>query len=154
MRLPSAASARPRASSGAGQELLGVERPAELADLEMQDWLVGVAGADLGDLLAALDHLLLLHEDLAGMGIDGQEFIAVLDDEQLAQPAYARADVCHLALGGSHDRVADPAVDVDALAARLLERGEQLPLGRPDELQRVGVGGRRRRVWFLWRCTQ
>src|SRR5207247_8999990 len=68
----------------------------------------------------------------------------VLDDDQLAQARDAGAAVGDAAGGRRDHRIADPALDIDALASRLGESGQDLALGRPDERD-----GLRVRLLFL-----
>ena len=70
----------------------------------MQLGRVGVGIAELGDLLAARHLLVLLHEDLAVVGVDAVEVVVVLDDDQLAVAADPGPDVDHPPRGGSHHR--------------------------------------------------
>src|SRR5581483_5833979 len=64
----------------------------------------------------------------------------------------AAADVGDAPGRGRDDRLAELAVDVDALAARLGEPGDDLALDRPDELRRGfgrllgGLGSLLRRI--------
>src|SRR5258708_16787014 len=122
-----------------GQVAERVDRRRALADLEVQLRPLGVRRAELGDLLPARHLLLLLYHDFLVVRVDGDEAVLVLDHDQLAQARNAAADIGDAAGGRGDDRIAELAVDVDSLAARLGEAGDHLTLGRPDELDRVGV---------------
>ena len=73
------------------QVLQRIHRPAEPPDLEVQLHLVGVGRAHLGDLLPARHLLAFLHDDVAVVRVRREERVVVLDDDELAVAAQARA---------------------------------------------------------------
>src|SRR5687768_11735153 len=109
----------------------------------MQLGALRIGAAELRDLLAARDRLLLLHHDVAVVPVYGDIAVVVLDHYQLAHAGDARADVGDTAGRRRDDGIAGLAVDVDALPARLGELGEDLAFGGPDEEAAARGRGRR-----------
>src|SRR6185295_18422016 len=110
-----------RTDSERGQVAHRIDRGRALAYLEVQLRPVRVGRAELCDLLASRHALLLLHQDVPVVRIDRDEAVVVLDYHQLAEAWDAVADICDAARRGRHHRIAELAVDVDALGARLGE---------------------------------
>ena len=83
-----------------GSSARRIDRLALLADLEVQLHAVGVGRAHLGDLLAALDGLVVLDQQRLVVRVGGEVGRVVLEDHQVAVAAQAGAGVDDAAVGG------------------------------------------------------
>ena len=83
--------------------------------------------------LALAHGLVFLDEDLAVVGVGGQQLLAVLDDDQVAIPPQLRAGIHHPPRLGRHHGGAGLASDVDALVAAAVELSDHRPLHRPHQ---------------------
>src|SRR5688572_19371636 len=100
--------------------------------------LVGVGIAHFRDLLPLGNILTLFHHQLAVMGIDAQERIVVLDDDELAEAADTGAAEDDPAWRAGKYRLAGPACDAYAFAA-ILEAGHELAIDGPHELGLLAI---------------
>jgi hypothetical protein len=124
------------------QEAVGVLRGALEAHLEVQVRAGGTTGGtDLGDLLAALDQGTLLDQHFGGVGVTGDQLVAVIDLDQVAVLGMALGGD-HDAGGGGDDRGAGVGDEIDAFVKGLLAgEGIDAPAeagGVPLRLDRQG----------------
>jgi len=85
----------------------------------VQEHRIGAGAAHGADLLPRLHILAVAHQRGVVVRIGGNKVFAVLNHDQVAVAAQLVADVHHFALGGSVDRLAAFAGDVDALVAAI-----------------------------------
>src|SRR4030095_2972614 len=84
--------------SASGQVLQRVNRFALPTNFKVQLHSIGIGPPEVGDALAALYRLTLLHENLLVVGISGDEFFVVLDDHEVAVTPRRTADIHHFTL--------------------------------------------------------
>src|SRR5438105_14758448 len=107
-----------------GQVARRIDRLALPPDLEMQLHAVGVARAHLRDFLSLAHRLVFLHQQGLVVRVRGQIRVVVLEDDQVAVAAQARACVDDTPVGGRQHGITGLAADVEALVALLVEAGE------------------------------
>jgi hypothetical protein len=97
------------------QEGLRVDGLAPAPYLKVQLDRIGSRTALLCNLLARPDPVALLHQQALVVAVGTEVLLVVLDDQQLTEADNAGASVNDHAVCNGMDRIAAPAIDVDAL---------------------------------------
>ena len=142
---PAAAPAQSTFASRPVEILRGIDRRRALANLEVQLRRGHVAGlAGFGDHLAALDAVAALDHDFAGVGIGGDEAVAVAHQHQIAVALELVAGIGDDAVFRRLDRRALGHREIDAVvlqAVRLgAEAGDDPAAHRPAEGRHAAAG--------------
>ena len=98
----------------------------------MQLDAVAIATAHFGNLLPLAHRLIFFDQQGLVVGIGGQVSVVVLENDQVAIAAQTSPNINNPAVGGSDDRVARDAANVEAFVLDLIKSGQHRTAGRPD----------------------